>query len=108
MYTSTISSYVPQACTEAAERDKPNIGIGKRMRQAREQAGYRQGAIADALGITRDSYREMERGRMRAPTWLLVTVADVFGVGVGSFLISDYDKVIKAAQDLPTVEEVAR
>ncbi len=53
--------------------------LGKRIRQAREAAGVKQDQLAQAVGLSRTSITNIERGRQGVQAYLLARIADVLG-----------------------------
>ena len=53
--------------------------LGERIREARERAGVRQDQLARAVGLSRTSITNIERGRQGVQTYLLVRIAEVLG-----------------------------
>lgn len=51
--------------------------LGERIRAARERAGVKQDQLAQAVGLSRTSITNIERGRQGVQAYLLVRVADV-------------------------------
>lgn len=56
--------------------------MSKRLRFAREIAGFSQAQVAEALGIHRPSVSEIEAGRRRVSAEELVALARLFGVSL--------------------------
>lgn len=53
--------------------------LGKRIREAREGVGVKQDQLAQAVGLSRTSITNIERGRQGVQAYLLVRIADVLG-----------------------------
>jgi transcriptional regulator with XRE-family HTH domain len=53
--------------------------LGKRIREARERAGVKQDQLAQAVGLSRTSITNIERGRQGVQAYLLTRIADVLG-----------------------------
>ncbi|MGC9536510.1 helix-turn-helix domain-containing protein [Streptomyces sp. UG1] len=56
-------------CMQATVRERrtPPVGLGEALRQAREDAGLSQGAVAAAVGVRPDYVSKLERGE-RCPS----------------------------------------
>jgi transcriptional regulator with XRE-family HTH domain len=53
--------------------------LGERIRAARERAGVKQDQLAQAVGLSRTSITNIERGRQGVQAHLLVRIAAVLG-----------------------------
>lgn len=53
--------------------------LGERIRAARDRAGVKQDQLADAVGLSRTSITNIERGRQGVQAYLLVRIAEVLG-----------------------------
>lgn len=51
--------------------------LGKRIREARDGAGVKQDQLAQAVGLSRTSITNIERGRQGVQAYLLARIADV-------------------------------
>lgn len=60
--------------------------IGQRIARARSAAGLSQAKLATRIRVTRTSVVNIERGRQRAPVWLLWRIADALGLEIAVFL----------------------
>lgn len=60
--------------------------LGDRIRGARQRVGVRQEQLADALGLSRTSITNIERGRQGVQAYLLVRIAEVLGRPVADLL----------------------
>ncbi|MHC1558192.1 helix-turn-helix domain-containing protein [Actinomycetospora sp. C-140] len=60
--------------------------LGRRVRDARIEAGLSQAALADALQLTRSSVANLEGGRQRIQAHTLVTLAKALAVDPQSLL----------------------
>jgi transcriptional regulator with XRE-family HTH domain len=60
---------------------KPDFdrALGERIRAARERAGVRQDQLAQAVGLSRTSITNIERGRQGVQAYLLARIAEVLG-----------------------------
>jgi hypothetical protein len=71
--------------TKQAEKDRASaaVAFSTRLREARERAGYaNHDAVAKQLGLTREGYGRLERGRVMPRADVLLRVARTFGVSV--------------------------
>jgi transcriptional regulator with XRE-family HTH domain len=59
--------------------------IGRRIRGKRRALGLSEDAVAQALGIGRDTIEGYERATERVPPEHLIKLADFFGVSVSYF-----------------------
>lgn len=53
--------------------------LGGRIRAARDRAGVKQEQLAQAVGLSRTSITNIERGRQGVQVYLLVRIAEVLG-----------------------------
>ncbi len=53
--------------------------LGERIRKARERAGVKQDQLAQAVGLSRTSITNIERGRQGVQAYLLTRIAEVLG-----------------------------
>lgn len=53
--------------------------LGERIREAREGVGVKQDQLARAVGLSRTSITNIERGRQGVQAYLLARIADVLG-----------------------------
>lgn len=60
--------------------------LGVRVRRLRDEAGDSQGALADALGLSRTSVVNIEAGRQRPPLVTLYRIAKRYGVSLTQLL----------------------
>jgi|KBSMisStandDraft_5_1062788.scaffolds.fasta_scaffold604124_1 transcriptional regulator with XRE-family HTH domain len=67
--------------------------IGARIRTAREEQGWTQDQLAEAVGVSRSAVAQWETGRAGQVTTNLTRVAEALGVGV-EHLMYGRDKII--------------
>jgi len=69
---------------------KPDFdkALGERIRSAREQVGVKQDQLGQAVGLSRTSITNIERGRQGVQVYLLVRIAEVLGRPVVELLPS--------------------
>ena len=65
--------------------------IGARIRTAREEQGWTQDQLAEAVGVSRSAVAQWETGRAGQVTTNLTRVASTLGVGV-EYLMHGRDK----------------
>ena len=65
--------------------------IGARIRTAREEQGWTQDQLAEAVGVSRSAVAQWETGRAGQVTTNLTRVASMLGVGV-EYLMHGRDK----------------
>ncbi len=53
--------------------------LGERIREARERVGVKQDQLARAVGLSRTSITNIERGRQGVQAHLLVRLAEILG-----------------------------
>ena len=53
--------------------------LGKGIRQARDRIGMKQDQLAQAVGLSRTSITNIERGRQGVQAFILARIADVLG-----------------------------
>ena len=71
--------------TKAAVRERVAAAVtfSARLREARQRAGYATlDEVAHALGVTREGYGRLERGRVMPRADVLLRVARLFNVSV--------------------------
>lgn len=70
----------------ASEQGPFYVSLGQRLRRARESAGMTQETLARALGLSRTSVTNLERGRQPLQVHLLVEAAKILSVEVTTLL----------------------
>ena len=60
--------------------------LGERIREARDKAGVKQDQLARAVGLSRTSITNIERGRQGVQAYLLSRIAEVLGRPAGELL----------------------
>ena len=56
-----------------------NLALGARIRAARDRAGVKQEQLAQAVGLSRTSITNIERGRQGVQAYVLVRIAEILG-----------------------------
>ncbi|MEU0588277.1 helix-turn-helix domain-containing protein [Streptomyces sp. NPDC006132] len=75
--------------TVIRQRRTPPAGLGEALRQAREEAGLSQGAVAAAIGVGPDYVSKLERGERCPSVKVAQLLAAVLKLGAaGSALLS--------------------
>jgi transcriptional regulator with XRE-family HTH domain len=80
--------------------------IGTRIRRARKQHGWNQVDLARAVDLTRSSIANIEAGRQRALTHVVVLIAQALSVPVETLLPSAHDLDKIAAIQPPSIGEL--
>lgn len=76
--------------------------FGKRLRAARINSGYTQQGVADALGVTVNSYQKYEQSTRSPSLETLVKLADLFSVPTDWILCrDDYLQSLGVFVDVP-------
>jgi DNA-binding XRE family transcriptional regulator len=71
--------------TKAAEKERAAAAVtfSARLREARQRAGYATlDDVANALGVTREGYGRLERGRIMPRADVLLRLARLFNVSI--------------------------
>lgn len=63
--------------------------LGHRLRELRLEAGYTQGAVAEALGCSRSAYTYLEDGKTELRVEVLQKLAAIYQISADSFLTVD-------------------
>lgn len=74
------------------EKEEFDRALGKRVREFREQAGVKQDQLARAVGLSRTSITNIERGRQGVQAYLLSRIAETLGRLPADFLPGDRSK----------------
>ncbi|WP_116139528.1 helix-turn-helix domain-containing protein [Trinickia diaoshuihuensis] len=61
--------------------------VGRSVRARREQAGYTQEQVAEALGLQREAVAPVERGTAIPTVVRLVELAELFGCNIDALLL---------------------
>ena len=80
---------------EAAEEERLFIEIGKRIRDAREQAGLTGEQLADRLGIGQSSISRWENAHYRITLPTLVKIANALDVSLDELIVGAARKIEK-------------
>jgi len=88
-------------------------GVGRKVRQARENAHLSQNLLAKRLGISRTSMVNIEAGRQRAPLHLLWQIAELLETKVALLipspeeLLAPQSQTVLDRQIMKQIEDVA-
>ncbi len=69
------------------------VGVGARIRAAREHLGLTQAALAEKVGVTRSAVAQWETGRAGQVGSHLAQIAAVLGVGVEHLLLGSRERM---------------
>ena len=64
--------------------------LGQRLKAARENLGYTQAQVADALGLSRAAVTQLEGGMRFPNSFQLARLAEMYGREVGDFLQNEF------------------
>lgn len=85
------------------------LGIGGRLRMAREMAGLSQAQVAKMLSLHRPSISEMEAGRRKVSSEELTKLSEIYDVSMAWLTntesSSDDERVKLAARELSKLKE---
>jgi transcriptional regulator with XRE-family HTH domain len=81
------------------------VTVGERLRAARRRRRLTQGQAAGAVGLTRNTYLQMEKGRRELRPSEAVTLAAYFGVEVGE-IVGDGAARLRRSDPLGMVAEL--
>ncbi|WP_314950538.1 helix-turn-helix domain-containing protein [Bradyrhizobium cosmicum] len=70
------------AMMTADEQSRHRLGIGARVRAAREMRGYTEAQLAERLGVTPAFVAQAEQGEADIPLYQLMHIADLLMVGL--------------------------
>ena len=78
------ASGVPESVADLAISDR-RAAVGRRMRELRKRAGLSQAAVAQAAGLSRQFYLQVEAGQRTLSLDNLFAIADALTVDVREF-----------------------
>lgn len=85
------------------------IEIGRRLKEAREAAGFTQTDVEEITGINRVTVSNIERGKMKIDSLLLKKLADLYGYSIMYFLEEPEQyqelKIVFRSDEIKTVEK---
>ena len=73
--------------------------LGKRIREAREQARVTQNQLAEAVRLSRTSITNIERGRQGVQVSLLVRIARTLGKNVADLIPGDDMQITRSLSE---------
>jgi transcriptional regulator with XRE-family HTH domain len=79
--------------------------IGRRVRQARIEAGYSQEALGKELGLTHGAVGSYERGRLNITIQLLLLLCQLLKKPLSYFIINENDETLAAEEAKRLAEE---
>lgn len=84
------------------------LELGVRVRRRREARHLTQDELASAVGVSRSSIANIERGRQHAPVHLLFQLAEELKVDVGELLPtrSELVALVDASRDVPKLVNI--
>lgn len=74
------------------EQDQLYIDLGIKIREARENAGFKQGVFSQMLNLSRASIVNIEKGRQRPPLHLIYEIAKITHCDISNILPSRENK----------------
>lgn len=85
------------AMMTADEQARHRLGIGTRVRSARESRGYTQAQLAERLSVTAAFVAEAEQGETDIPLYQLMRIADLLMVGLDGLVAGPVADEVDAA-----------
>ncbi|WP_298243878.1 helix-turn-helix domain-containing protein [uncultured Bradyrhizobium sp.] len=85
------------AMMTADEQARHRLGIGARIRAARESRGYTQGQLAEHLSVTPAFVGQAEQGEVDIPLYQLMHIADLLMVGLDGLVAGPAPEEVDAA-----------
>lgn len=79
--------------TRSLQERRLYLEVGVRVRRRREELRKTQDELASAVGLSRSSIANIERGQQHAPVHVLLWLAEALGVDVGTLLPTHYELV---------------
>ncbi len=86
--------------TWSGRREAPAVGLGIRIRAARQRAGLTQGELGEMLGIQQSSVSQWERGIVEPSLQLFLTLVRLFGYR--AFGLPEVGRLQRRASPIPT------
>lgn len=85
------------------------LELGVRVRRRREALEMTQEALATAVGVSRSSIANIERGQHHAPVHVLLGLAEALKVDMGDLLPTHAELValVDASRDVPKLVNIA-
>lgn len=85
------------AMMTADEQTRHRLGIGARVKAAREMRGYTQGQLAEHLGVAPAFVVAAEQGEVDIPLYQLMHIADLLMVGLDGLVAGPVPEEVDAA-----------
>ena len=97
-FTDGYASVDEQAAMMTAdEQARHRLGIGARIKTARETRGYTESQLAERLSVTPAFVGEAERGEVDIPLYQLMRIADLLMVGLDGLVAGPVPEEVNAA-----------
>jgi DNA-binding XRE family transcriptional regulator len=84
------------AMMTADEQARHRLGIGARVRSARDKRGYTQSQLAERLSVTAGFVAAAEQGEADIPLYQLMRIADVLMVGLDGLVAGPVPEEVEA------------
>jgi DNA-binding XRE family transcriptional regulator len=85
------------AMMTAGEQSRHRLGIGARVKAAREKRGYTQAQLAERLSVTPAFVASAEKGEADIPLYQLMHIADLLMVGLDGLVAGPVPEGVDAA-----------
>jgi len=97
-FTAGYASATEQAAMMTAdEQSRHRLGIGARVKAAREKRGYTEAQLAERLSVTAAFMAAAEQGEADIPLYQLMRIADVLMVGLDGLVAGPVPEEVDAA-----------
>lgn len=84
------------AMMTADEQSRHRLGIGTRVKAARETRGYTEAQLAERIGVTPAFMAQAERGEADIPLYQLMHIADLLMVGLDGLVAGPVPEEVEA------------
>ncbi|WIW43353.1 helix-turn-helix domain-containing protein [Bradyrhizobium sp. 62B] len=96
-FTAGYASATEQAAMMTAdEQSRHRLGIGARVKAAREARGYTESQLAEHLGVAPAFVAQAERGDVDIPLYQLMHIADLLMVGLDGLVAGPVPEEVEA------------
>jgi DNA-binding XRE family transcriptional regulator len=96
-FTAGYASATEQAAMMTAdEQSRHRLGIGARVKAAREDRGYTESQLAEHLGVALAFVAQAERGDVDIPLYQLMHIADLLMVGLDGLVAGPVPEEVEA------------
>ncbi|WP_441235840.1 helix-turn-helix domain-containing protein [Bradyrhizobium sp. 930_D9_N1_4] len=85
------------AMMTADEQSRHRLGIGARVKAARESRGYTETQLAERIGVTSGFVAQAEQGEADIPLYQLMHIADLLMVGLDGLVAGPVPEDVDAA-----------